>query len=105
MCSKMCRAVARAVRSLSDTKGNNTIVNRALIGPRQLILKVPGRTCAAFYTIYFMGFLIIAKGRELIESSRCKNTSEKISNTRSTLFNKYGHGREITRLQFFDMNS
>lgn len=46
---------------------------------------------------HFVMFLKADKGREPIESKRFWKTHPKnISNTRSTLFNKYGHGQGVT---------
>lgn len=45
-------------------KGNKLIVNRALLGSRQVILEVLERTCATIYPIGFM-FNISSKGQEI----------------------------------------
>lgn len=57
-------------------KGNKPIVNSALLGPRHMILKVLGQTCAAFYSTCFVFYKQLKAGNR---SNRVvlKSTSEK----------------------------
>lgn len=87
-------------------KGNKPFVNRAPPGSRQLILKSLEPTCAAFYSVGFMGFLQAVQSRERVKLSSLEAHPKNISNTRSTLFNKYSNGRVISHsIAFFYMNS
>lgn len=55
---------------LHIVKGNKPVVNRAKLGKHQLILKVFGQTCAAFFFIVFMLCILHSViDRESIEST------------------------------------
>lgn len=76
-------------------KGNKPIVNRALLGSRQLILKVLRQTCVAFYSVGFIFFKSsLRKGTDRIESFYKTHLKKNFEHAQD-VFQQIRHGRVV----------
>lgn len=82
-------------------------MNRALLGPRELILKVPRQTCAFFFFIVFCVFYNQLKIGNRSNRVLLKNTSEKPIEQVYPAFQqkRSWSSNYLLYYNFFDMNS